>query len=196
MSYLIHHGILGMKWGVRRYQNADGSYTDAGRSRYGMKAEKRIAKLTKYRDRKAKVSARKASDNRELAKQRKLDLEDLEKYGTKSKTFEMDRREQIQEKRDAYNEKQYESTGKYNPRAYDESITSWADSWLMSSNAKTRLSELKSSAREDYEMYSRRARHWQSINKKLMNTEINEITTKGDLRRMYWLNGVFGEPSS
>ena len=31
---LYHHGILGQKWGVRRYQNADGSYTDAGKKRY------------------------------------------------------------------------------------------------------------------------------------------------------------------
>lgn len=33
-SDLQHHGVLGMKWGIRRYQNADGSYTDAGRRRY------------------------------------------------------------------------------------------------------------------------------------------------------------------
>lgn len=31
---LYHHGIKGMKWGVRRYQNNDGSLTPAGKKRY------------------------------------------------------------------------------------------------------------------------------------------------------------------
>jgi hypothetical protein len=34
-DYLEHHGILGMKWGIRRYQNKDGSLTPEGRARYG-----------------------------------------------------------------------------------------------------------------------------------------------------------------
>lgn len=35
MEYvLVHHGIKGMKWGVRRYRNEDGTLTDAGKKRY------------------------------------------------------------------------------------------------------------------------------------------------------------------
>ena len=32
---IYHHGIKGQKWGVRRYQNEDGTRTEAGKKRYG-----------------------------------------------------------------------------------------------------------------------------------------------------------------
>lgn len=39
---LSHHGILGQKWGVRRFQNPDGSLTEEGRKRYGYGFHERV----------------------------------------------------------------------------------------------------------------------------------------------------------
>lgn len=39
-NYLAHHGVKGMKWGVRKYQNPDGSLTVEGYKRYYAKYDK------------------------------------------------------------------------------------------------------------------------------------------------------------
>lgn len=41
--YLQHHGIKGMKWGIRRYQNPDGSLTPEGQKRYGLDSSGRMS---------------------------------------------------------------------------------------------------------------------------------------------------------
>lgn len=46
--YLAHHGIHGQKWGVRRYQNPDGTLTDEGKRRLRSiaKTSKKVAKIS------------------------------------------------------------------------------------------------------------------------------------------------------
>lgn len=46
---LTHWGILGMKWGVRRYQNEDGTLTEAGKKRYATDVLKNRQKSKKNR---------------------------------------------------------------------------------------------------------------------------------------------------
>ena len=71
-TYLAHHGILGMKWGIRRYQTKDGTLTATGKIRYGRKmtaqrkAAARKAAQTKKRnaEAKAKEAAKREADER------------------------------------------------------------------------------------------------------------------------------------
>ena len=48
MEYeLYHHGIKGQKWGIRRFQNSDGTLTEAGKKRYNQQVNKSIRKIDK-----------------------------------------------------------------------------------------------------------------------------------------------------
>lgn len=62
---LYHHGTKGMRWGIRRFQNSDGSLTPAGRKRYMKDAKWR----SKYEKAMAKEKA-KQQQSQETAKER------------------------------------------------------------------------------------------------------------------------------
>lgn len=61
MNYISHHGIKGMKWGVRRYQNYDGSYTRAGMKRYNDSLNKYEKADQRYKNAKASYKSAKKS---------------------------------------------------------------------------------------------------------------------------------------
>lgn len=83
---LYHHGILGMKWGVRRYQNYDGSLTPAGRSHYGYKEiDERIRESRYNEDISDEVFKKSGADKNKLkqAKEEVKKYKDVEEEITK-----------------------------------------------------------------------------------------------------------------
>lgn len=79
---LYHHGILGQKWGIRRYQNKDGSLTAEGIKRYrtDLKFKAKYDKQTKAREAKRievlmNKDVRKLTDEELAERIRRLDME-------------------------------------------------------------------------------------------------------------------------
>ena len=99
-DYLEHHGIPGMKWGVRRYQNEDGSLTDKGKKRY---AGQKAFELNKA-DQERAVAAFNAENTKKFVEWKKKAINDLSSKKAKAEAIRDDanssaRKKARQEKR-------------------------------------------------------------------------------------------------
>jgi hypothetical protein len=91
-----HHGVLGMKWGVRRYRSKNGSLTNSGKRRYGTK-NNRTKRQYKHllNDLNEEITTAKKKQKRAKAKPAKVSKEyineanrDVSKYSKELKTVE------------------------------------------------------------------------------------------------------------
>lgn len=106
-NYLAHYGIKGQKWGIRRFQNSDGTLTAAGQRRYS----KELAKSIK----KSGVWSR-SKETEKLIKD-KITSEDLKTIQNSSHKY---REAAIElDKHDFYKSKEYQDSQK---KAYSETL--------------------------------------------------------------------------
>lgn len=83
-QFLCHHGIKGQRWGIRRYQNPDGSLTEAGKKRQ----QKELYKSIKKEVRQSRKEDNGASIGNRVAKKLSIKSDDMNRLSALGKKWD------------------------------------------------------------------------------------------------------------
>jgi hypothetical protein len=124
-DYLMHYGVLGMKWGVRRYQRKDGSLTSKGKQHISEISKKRLKKDERFKKKNPRAYERISEEQKEMINSQKKwinqNKKDLDMISNPSKEkLEKQARKEIEDEKDLLKEEYLMGDGGYkNPTDQD-----------------------------------------------------------------------------
>lgn len=162
---LEHHGILGMKWGVRRYQNPDGTLTSAGK--------KRAQSNKDYRNKLAKKALSKKKGFSEKKNEKLKEIDNLKTKGVNSPEYK------------EWKQEQYESRKAEYGSWYDYSTQKYSDDRRDRINADKDIASLIKERQNSISKIEQKISKWDKSHSNLMSMKVDALTKKSDIEGAY-----------